>query len=64
MEYLSLLRISRSQFSLPVSQKRYALFGLSLLANVPVERLQTVFNIPHQVQPACKSGQHPCNLPR
>ena len=49
-EYLSFLPIFCSQLCFLIYQRRYVLFGLSLLTNVPVEPLLAVINIPHQVQ--------------
>lgn len=71
--YLSLLPICHNQFSFLIYLRRYDLFGLPLLANVPIESLLVLFNIPCQVQfylclcfpnLLCKSEQHPCILPR
>lgn len=49
-QYLSLPHICHNQFSFLIYQKIYALFGLHLLANVPVEFLLVIFNISCQFQ--------------
>ena len=50
VEYLSLLHVCRSHFSLLIYQRGYTPRGLSLLINVPIESFLVIFHITRQVQ--------------
>lgn len=50
VEYLSLLCVCWSHFSLLIYLRGYILLGLSILSSVPVEPLPATFLILHQVQ--------------